>query len=130
MKEIKEILELRYTPGTKCGDIKRNAEEKVTIITERIELLVMKMKPQIKNTKYERILIEALFAPNCSSRDATLLMINKVSKNQAAKTDIKETTISSTPEANFSKFLGSPSIRINGKDIEPESVEKSDYGFG
>ena len=90
----------------------------------------MIMKPPIKNTKSERILIEALFAPNCGSRDATLLMINEVSRNQAAKTDIKETTISSTPEANSSKFLGSPSIRINGKDIEPESVENSDYGFG
>ena len=40
LKEIKEILELRYTPGTTCGDIKRKAEEKVTIITERIDLLV------------------------------------------------------------------------------------------
>ena len=40
LKEIKEILELRYTPGTTCGDIKRKAEDKVTIITERIDLLI------------------------------------------------------------------------------------------
>ena len=88
------------------------------------------MKAQTENAISEHILIEALFAPNCGSRDATLLMINTVSRHQALKIDIKETTISSTPEANSSKFLGSPSIRINGKDIEPESVENSDYGFG
>lgn len=88
------------------------------------------MKPPTEDTKSEHILIEALFAPNCGSRDATLLMINEVSRIQAVRIDIKETTISSTPEANSSKFLGSPSIRINGKDIEPESIEKSDYGFG
>jgi len=40
LKEIKEIMELRYTPGTTCGDIKRKAEEKVAIITERIDLLL------------------------------------------------------------------------------------------
>jgi MerR family copper efflux transcriptional regulator len=28
LKEIKEILELRYTPGTTCGDIKQKAEKK------------------------------------------------------------------------------------------------------
>ena len=44
LKEIKEILELRYTPGTTCGDIKRKAEEKVTIITERVDLLVKEAK--------------------------------------------------------------------------------------
>ena len=40
LREIKEILALRYTPGTTCGDIKRKAEEKVTIITGRIDMLV------------------------------------------------------------------------------------------
>ena len=88
------------------------------------------MKAQTENAISEHILIEALFAPNCGSRDATLLMINTVSRHQALKIDIKETTISSTPEAHSSKFLGSPSIRINEKDIEPESIDKTDYGVG
>ena len=88
------------------------------------------MKPPIKNTKSERILIEALFAPNCGSRDATLLMINTVSLKQTIKIEIKETTISTTPEANSVKFLGSPSIRINGKDIEPGATERTDYSVG
>jgi len=39
LKETKELMGLRYTPGATCGDIKRKAEQKVTIITERIDLL-------------------------------------------------------------------------------------------
>ena len=88
------------------------------------------MKTPTNNTISEHILIEALFAPNCGSREATLLMIDTVSQNLALKIDIKETTISTTPEADSAKFLGSPSIRINGKDIESESIEKTDYGVG
>ena len=88
------------------------------------------MKRPTEDTKSEHILIEALFAPDCGSRDATLLMINELSRNQTVKVDIKELTINATSEAHSAKFLGSPSIRINGKDIEPESIEKSDYGFG
>jgi hypothetical protein len=78
----------------------------------------------------DHILIEALFAPGCGSRDSTLLMINKLTSEQGVKVDLTETTICSIPEAKTAKFLGSPSIRINGKDIEPESIEKTDYGFG
>lgn len=78
----------------------------------------------------DQILIEALFAPGCGSRDATLLMINKLINEQGVKTDLIETTIGSISEAKSTKFLGSPSIRINGKDIEPEANEKADYGVG
>jgi hypothetical protein len=78
----------------------------------------------------DHILIEALFAPGCGSRDATLLIINKLTNEQGVKVDLTETTICSIPEAKTAKFLGSPSIRINGKDIEPESIGKTDYGFG
>ncbi len=51
-------------------------------------------------------------------------------KNPGGSLEKKETTISSIPEAHSAKFLGSPSIRINGKDIEPESLEKTDSGVG
>lgn len=88
------------------------------------------MKAPAKNTISEHILIEALFAPNCGSREATLQMIDSVSLNQSVKIDLKETTINTTPEADSAKFLGSPSIRIDGKDIEPESRENTDYGVG
>jgi len=39
LRETKELMGLRYTPGATCGDIKRKAEHKKAIITERIELL-------------------------------------------------------------------------------------------
>jgi hypothetical protein len=57
-------------------------------------------------------------------------MIDKLTRDQPVTIDLKETTISSIQEAKTAKFLGSPSIRINGKDIEPESIGKTDYGFG
>jgi hypothetical protein len=78
----------------------------------------------------DHILIEVLFAPGCGSREVTLLMINKLTQEQGMKVDLTETTICSMPEAKTAKFLGSPSIRINGIDIEPESIGKTDYGFG
>ena len=74
--------------------------------------------------------IEALFALGCDSRDATLLMIEKVAKNQGLKVDLKETTIGSIEEATQTSFLGSPSVRVDGQDIETASAGKTDYGVG
>lgn len=80
--------------------------------------------------KAKSVLIEALFTPNCNSRKATLSMIEKITRNRSLNVDLKEITISSAREANVARFIGSPSIRVNGQDIEPESREKSDYGMG
>jgi MerR family mercuric resistance operon transcriptional regulator len=43
LKEINELLHLRYEPGTTCGDVKRKAEEKIIAIDNRINSL-QKMK--------------------------------------------------------------------------------------
>jgi MerR family mercuric resistance operon transcriptional regulator len=40
LRETKELMDLRHTPGATCGDIKRKAEQKVAIINERIDLLI------------------------------------------------------------------------------------------
>ena len=74
--------------------------------------------------------IEALFAPGCDSRDATLLMIDKVAKSQGLMIDLKETTIDCIAEATQARFLGSPSVRVDGHDIETAFAGKADYGFG
>jgi len=78
----------------------------------------------------DNITIEALFAPGCESRDATLLVIDKVTNSQDITVALKETTISSIKEATQARFLGSPSVRIDGRDVEIESEGKTDYGVG
>ena len=78
----------------------------------------------------DNITIEALFAPGCESRDATLLMIEKVTNSQGITVALKETTIGSTQEATQARFLGSPSVRVGGRDVEIESEGKTDYGVG
>lgn len=76
------------------------------------------------------IQIEALFAPGCDSRDATLAMIEKIITNHGSRFDLKVSTIQSIKQANEKGFLGSPSIMVNGQDIETESRGRLDYGVG
>lgn len=84
----------------------------------------------IKIDMKDNITIEALFAPGCESHDDTLLMIDKVTNSQGKTIIFKETTIGSVQEAIQARFLGSPSIRVDGRDVEIASEDKTDYGFG
>jgi len=72
----------------------------------------------------EPLLIEALFAPGCDSRNETLSLINKVTDQLNVKFQLREVIVKSTDEAVEEHFLGSPSIHINGDDIDPDSLLK------
>ena len=85
---------------------------------------------QNKIDMIQKITIEVLFAPGCESRDETLLMIDKVVNSLGVTVDLKETTIGSTPQATKARFLGSPSVQVDGRDVETEFEGKTDYGVG
>lgn len=76
------------------------------------------------------ITIECLFAPGCTSRDYTVALVEKVVDEQGFTADIRKIVIVSPEEAITSRFLESPSLRVNGRDIEPGANERSDFGLG
>ncbi|MDW7774472.1 MAG: hypothetical protein SCH71_16430 [Desulfobulbaceae bacterium] len=74
--------------------------------------------------------IECLFAPGCASRQDTLALVKKVIGELGLAADIREIVIVSLEEAARCRFLGSPSIRVNGRDIESEADARTDFGMG
>ena len=74
--------------------------------------------------------IELLFGPECGSRDETVAMVQWLTRHLSVEAIVKERLISTPAEAVEQKFLGSPSIRVNGIDIDPQAANKSDFGLG
>jgi len=87
------------------------------------------MKSIIPNGSSDCVLIEALFSPGCESRDATVHMIEKTTHKRGVEYDYCEIIVRSISEAQENRFLGSPTIRVNGHDIEPESIGRTDFTF-
>jgi len=67
--------------------------------------------------------IEILYILDCPWREKTKELIKKVLKKFRVNADIREILIDSDEKARKYNFIGSPSVRINGKDIE-EKVNK------
>ena len=46
------------------------------------------------------------------------------------KAQVREVPVETTQEAERHRFLGSPSVRINGRDIEPGADGDTDFTIG
>lgn len=62
--------------------------------------------------------VELLYLPNCPHHSCALDLVRDVLKDEAITAELTETLISNYEQARQSGFPGSPTIRVNGRDIE------------
>lgn len=65
--------------------------------------------------------IELLYTKDCANYKSTKRLIQDTLEELKVKHTLKETEIRTIEEAEKHSFGGSPTVRINGKDIEPEN---------
>lgn len=65
--------------------------------------------------------VEVLYVPECPSHPAAVKLVREVLAAEGVATEIHEVVVSDERMAGGLKFLGSPSIRINGRDVAVES---------
>ena len=69
--------------------------------------------------------VEVLYVSECPSHLAAVKLVRDVLAAQGFATDIHEVLVRDEGMASELKFPGSPTIRINGKDIAGESQTKN-----
>ncbi|HEY9765798.1 MAG TPA: hypothetical protein V6C82_05515 [Chroococcales cyanobacterium] len=77
--------------------------------------------------KISRLLIEFLYSADCPNRYAALKVLEKTLKATGVDYELRHFLVADDDEAIRLRFLGSPSIRINGCDVEPNTAELSDF---
>jgi len=73
--------------------------------------------------------LELLFSPGCPAIEGTVIMVNQVLRELDLDAEISEIMVDTEEKAKELKFLGSPSIRVNGHDIEPGTDQRRDHGL-
>jgi hypothetical protein len=67
--------------------------------------------------------IEVLYIADCPSHPAAVTMVKDVLAAQGVAAEVHEVLVSGQQMARELKFLGSPTIRINGRDVaEPSHI--------
>jgi hypothetical protein len=70
-------------------------------------------------TGSRRPLVEVLVTPDCPHRDAALALIQQVCEPLGGRADIQVIQVPDQSAAERLRFPGSPTIRVDGRDIEP-----------
>jgi hypothetical protein len=66
----------------------------------------------------------------CEAIEGTVAMVNEVLRELKSDAIVNEVMVDTADKARELKFLGSPSIRFNGRDIEAGADQRQDYGLG
>jgi hypothetical protein len=66
--------------------------------------------------------IEVLYVLGCPNFQPALERITKVLASEALRADIEKVPVNSDAEAKALNFPGSPTIRINGNDVESDKA--------
>ncbi len=73
---------------------------------------------------------ELYYFDGCPSYQHTLDNLNEALRLEGLPEDVAMIRVKSHEDAQAKRFLGSPSIRLNGVDLEGAGAEQRGYAFG
>jgi hypothetical protein len=73
--------------------------------------------------------IEVLYFQGCPNHLPAMQMLREILDSLGREDKIYEMEVGSQAEAEATRFVGSPSIRVNGSDIEPWARTAKDFGL-
>jgi hypothetical protein len=66
--------------------------------------------------------IEILYVPGCPNYQPTFEKLQAVLASEAVNTGIQGIPVTNEGEARALSFPGSPTVRVNGEDVEPQQT--------
>jgi hypothetical protein len=73
--------------------------------------------------------IELLYFQGCPSYEALLPELRELLAGEGIADQVELRAVETIEDAERERFLGSPTVRIDGRDIEPAAAERRDYGL-
>ena len=71
--------------------------------------------------------IEVLYFDDCPSHERLLPTVRTLAAQAGAELALRR--VETPEEAEAQRFLGSPTVRVNGVDVDPGAAERGDYGM-
>ena len=73
--------------------------------------------------------VQVLYFDGCPHYEALLPRLRRLLSSAGASTDIELVRVEDAAVAERERFLGSPTVRIDGEDVEPGADQRTDFGF-
>ena len=73
--------------------------------------------------------VEVLYFDGCPNHAALLPHLRELLRAHDVRADIELVRVADADAAERMRFLGSPTVRVNGRDVEPGASERTDFGM-
>jgi hypothetical protein len=73
--------------------------------------------------------IQVFFFKGCPHGEPTIDLVRRVAITHGVLSTVETVEIRSADEAVRSRFLGSPTVRVNGLDVDPDARGRTDFAM-
>ena len=74
----------------------------------------------------DAVKVELLYVEGCPGFEE---LVPRVRALVAGRAEVELASVDSLAEAERLGFLGSPTLRVNGKDVDPDAAGRTDFGI-
>lgn len=73
------------------------------------------------------MLVEVLYFDGCPNHEATRARVERIVDELGVSADVRVVRVEGSEDAERKRFLGSPTVRVDGSDVEPGAEDRTDY---
>ena len=73
--------------------------------------------------------VEVLYVDGCPHHEPLLSRLGDLAAELGIDAAVELTRVESPEDAERERFLGSPTLRINGQDVDPSATGRTDYAL-
>ena len=73
--------------------------------------------------------VRVLYTGDCANTPTTIQRVLEVAQEMGISIELEKVQITTQDQADAFRFLGSPTVQINDRDIDPAAHEAKKFGF-
>jgi hypothetical protein len=73
--------------------------------------------------------VRVLYTEGCANTAPTIQRVQDVAREMGITIQVDQVLVTTQDQANVLRFLGSPTVQINGQDIDPAARKATAFGF-
>jgi len=77
----------------------------------------------------EAVRIRVLHMAECPATTGTIRLVESVARESGTSIAVEQVLVETPAQAEELAVLGSPTVQVDGRDIEPEARSRTDFGL-
>jgi hypothetical protein len=85
------------------------------------------MPPRLEDSQGSGLVVEVLYVEHCPNFPAALALVQRVAAELGLDVQVRTTLIGDQAAAERAGFPGSPTVRVDGRDVDPDGELADEY---